>query len=129
MTPPEADHALGMIGLLLIDHGSRRAASNVQLEDMAARVAARRPGLPVTAAHMEIAPPSIADGVDRLVAQGATEIVGLLYFLSDGRHSQEDVPHLLAEAVARHPGVTGRVGQALGPHDALADLLLERAGC
>lgn len=96
---------------------------------MAARVQARRPGVLVTAAHMEIAPPSIAEGVDRLVAAGATEIVALLYFLSDGRHSQEDVPHLLAEAVARHPGVTGRCAPALGPHDALADLLLERGGC
>jgi sirohydrochlorin ferrochelatase len=119
----------GKIGRLLVDHGSRRAASNLQLEDMAARVAARRPGLPVAAVHMEIAPPCINDGVDRLVAQGATEIVALLYFLSDGRHSQEDVPHLLAEAVARHPGVTGRCGAALGPHDKLADLLLERADC
>ena len=129
MTSQEADHAARMIGLLLIDHGSRRAASNAQLEDMATRVAARRPGLPVAAAHMEIAPPDIANGVDRLVTQGATEIVALLYFLSDGRHSQEDVPRLLAEAVARYPGVTARCGAALGPHDKLAELRLERAGC
>ncbi len=119
--------SIPMIGLLLIDHGSRRAASNDQLADMAERVRRLRPDAVVTHAHMEIAPPDIAAGVAELVRQGASEVVGLLYFLSDGRHSQEDVPRLLTEAGAAH-GVSVRLGSALGPHDALAALLLERAG-
>lgn len=114
-------------GLLLVDHGSRRAASNAQLDDMARRVQALRPDTVVAAAHMEIAEPGIAVQIDALVAQGATDIVVLLYFLSDGRHSSTDVPALLAEALIAHPGVTARIGQALGPHDGLAQLLLERA--
>ena len=117
-----------MRGLLLVDHGSRRAESNAQLDDMAARVRALAPGDLVAAAHMEIAEPTIGQVIDALVAQGAREIVVLLYFLSDGRHSRTDVPALVAEAIALHPGVSARCGQALGPHDALARLLLERAG-
>lgn len=116
-----------MLGLLLIDHGSRRADANAQLEDMARRVSALRPGALVACAHMEIAQPDIAAGVAGLVSRGAREIVALLYFLSDGRHAGEDVPRLVREACAAHPGVTGRCGLALGPHDALARLLLERA--
>ncbi len=122
------DVPMSRIGLLLVDHGSRRAASNAQLDDMADRVARLRPDAPVAAAHLEIAEPTIEAGIDDLVRRGAREILVLLYFLSDGRHSQEDVPRLVQGAVARHPGVTARVGQALGPHDALAALLLERAG-
>lgn len=117
-----------MKGLLLVDHGSRRAESNAQLDDMARRVQALRPDTVVAAAHMEIAEPTIAHGIAGLVARGATDISVLLYFLSDGRHSRDDVPSLVREAVAAHPGVTVTCGQALGPHDVLAALLLERAG-
>ncbi len=117
-----------MRGFLLVDHGSRRAESNAQLDDMARRVQALVPDALVAAAHMEIAEPTIATMVDFLVAGGATEINVLLYFLSDGRHSTTDVPTLVNAALIQHPGVTARIGQALGPHDALARLLLERAG-
>jgi len=117
-----------MRGLLLIDHGSRRAEANTQLEDMARRVAGLRPGDEVGVAHMEIAQPDIAAGVADLVTRGATEIVALVYFLGDGRHVSTDVPHLVAQACAAFPGVTWRCSPALGPHDVLARLLLERAG-
>ena len=117
-----------MLGLLLVDHGSRRAEANAQLDDMAARVRRTRPDAVVAAAHMEIAAPSIADGFAALVTQGATRVVVLPYFLSDGRHLSADIPALATEAAAKHPGVTVTIGKALGPHDALAALLLERAG-
>lgn len=115
-----------MLGLLLIDHGSRRAESNQQLDNMATRVRRLRPEAVVAAAHMEIAPPDLATAFTELVAKGATRIVILPYFLSDGRHLTQDIPHLAAAAAASHPGITYTIGTALGPHDALAALLLER---
>lgn len=124
-----ADHRDGMLGLLLIDHGSRRAESNQQLEDMATRVQRLRPTAVVAAAHMEIAMPDLATAFGALVARGATRIVILPYFLGDGRHLTQDIPALAAAAAAAHPHVAYSVGAALGPHDALATLLLERGGC
>ena len=118
-----------MLGLLLIDHGSRRTESNQQLEDMAARVRRLRPDAAVAAAHMEIAAPDLATTFALLVNRGATRIVILPYFLSDGRHLTQDIPALAASAAANHPGITYTVGAALGPHDALAALLLERGAC
>jgi sirohydrochlorin ferrochelatase len=118
-----------MLGLLLIDHGSRRAESNQQLEDMAARVRRLRPDAAVVAAHMEIAAPDLATAFATLVAHGATRVVILPYFLGDGRHLTQDIPALAAAAAAAHPGVGYTIGAALGPHDALAALLLERGGC
>ena len=117
-----------MRGYLLVDHGSRRAQANAQLDDMAARVARLRPAAAVGAAHMEIAEPGIAAGFAGLVARGATRIAVLPYFLGDGRHLTDDIPRLVAEAAAGHPGVTWTIGAALGPHDLLAELLLERGG-
>jgi sirohydrochlorin ferrochelatase len=117
-----------MLGLLLIDHGSRRADANTQLEDMAGRVRRLRPDAVVGIAHLELAEPTIAKGLAALAAAGATEIVALPYFLSDGRHVSEDIPLLLREAGVRLRGVSVRCGAPLGPHDALASLLLERGG-
>ena len=117
-----------MLGLLLIDHGSRRAEANAALDNMANRVARLRPDAVVAAAHMEIATPDLATVFADLVKRGATNIVILPYFLSDGRHLSQDIPQLASTAAANHPGVTYRIGMALGPHDALAQILLERGG-
>lgn len=117
-----------MLGLLLVDHGSRRAEANAQLDDMAARVQGLRHDALVVAAHMEIAAPDIAAGFASLAERGATRIAVLPYFLGSGRHLTEDIPRLVAAAAANHPGVTWRIGDALGPHHALAELLLARAG-
>jgi sirohydrochlorin ferrochelatase len=117
-----------MLGLILIDHGSRRAEANEQLDNMAKRVARLRPDAVVGMAHMEIATPDLATAFTDLVKHGATTIVILPYFLSDGRHLSQDIPQLAAAAAANHPAVPYRIGLALGPHDALAQLLLERGG-
>jgi len=79
-------------------------------------------------AHMELAEPSIPAGFAECVARGATEIVAFPYMLSPGRHSTGDIPHLVAEAAAAHPGVRARVTDAFGVHEKLGELILLRAG-
>ncbi len=116
-----------MLGLLLVDHGSRQAAANAQLAALAALVARERPQDLVGVAHLEISEPSIAEGVASLARRGATEIQVLSCFLVDGRHSLEDVPRLCAEA-ALAAGIPVRISPALGAHQLLARLLLARAG-
>ena len=134
------------VGILLIDHGSRRPASNEHIHNVAAlyesnlraSAAASGGGAPeakvVRAAHMEIAEPSILDSLRDIVAdRGVTRVVCVPYFLSPGRHSTEDVPELISEArrVLRDEGVeaevvvSGALGtvmpQMLGAIDALVD--------
>ena len=117
-----------MLGLLLVDHGSRRHESNQQLTVVADRLRALQPDSVVAHAHMELSEPSIAAAFAELVARGASEVRVLLYFLGDGRHSREDIPRLVAAAAAPFPHITWRVAPPLGPHDLLAQLLLMRAG-
>lgn len=90
------------IGVILIDHGSKRQASNEHLESVARAYQQRcPPHFVVVAAHMEIAPPSIADQVERLVFdRGVDDIVCHPYFLSPGRHVMQDIPELVKEASA-----------------------------
>jgi sirohydrochlorin ferrochelatase len=111
--------------ILLVDHGSRRAEANDQLEEIAKLIRQRGHRI-VIAAHMELAEPSIAAGVDACVAAGAREIVVHPYLLAPGRHSTTDIPELAAEAASRHPDVTIRVSEPLGVHEKLVDVVLER---
>ncbi|MDB4881469.1 MAG: Sirohydrochlorin cobaltochelatase [Gemmatimonadetes bacterium] len=118
-----------MKAILLIDHGSRRDAANEMMNCMANLVQAMAGAeIVVRYAHMELAEPSIADGVRACVEAGATELIVFPYMLSPGRHSTGDIPRMVAEAAAAHPEVQVRVTSAFGVHEKLAELILGRAG-
>ena len=112
--------------ILLVDHGSRRAEANAQLEDIAVRVRKREPDRIVQIAHMELARPSISDGIDACVAAGARAIVVHPFLLAPGRHGSHDIPRLVGEVADLHPGVDIRVSEPLGAHEKLVDVVLQR---
>lgn len=112
--------------ILLVDHGSRRAEANAQLEAVADRVRTRAAGTIVEVAHLEIAEPSIGQGIEACVEQGATRIVVHPFFLAPGRHTSDDIPAQVARAVRSHPNVQIRISEPLGDHAALIDVILER---
>jgi sirohydrochlorin ferrochelatase len=112
--------------ILLVDHGSRVASANEALEVLADQVRNRLPDRVVRIAHLELARPDVGEGIDACVAAGATEIVVHPYFLGPGRHTSHDIPRLVEAAAARHPGVRVRLTPALGPHEKLVDVIIER---
>ncbi|MFP5409717.1 MAG: sirohydrochlorin chelatase [Gammaproteobacteria bacterium] len=118
-----------MPSLLIIAHGSRRAASNDEVRQLAERVRAQA-GAAYTAvetAFLELAEPSIPDGLAALAAQGATEIVAFPYFLAAGTHVAQDIPEAIAEFTAAHPQVKVRLAPHLGASAALPDAILSVA--
>jgi sirohydrochlorin ferrochelatase len=110
----------GPIGLIVVDHGSRRAESNAMLERMAGMVAEVVPYPIVEPAHMELAEPSIATAFDACVARGARTVVVSPYFLLPGKHWSQDIPALVEEAAASHPGVAYLVAAPFGLHPLMA---------
>ncbi len=112
--------------IVVVDHGSRRAEANQLLEEVARRIQARCPDAIVRAAHMEIAAPDIGEAIDACVAAGAGEVVVHPYFLAPGRHSTRDIPELVQQAMARHPGIAVRVTEPLGLDEKLLDLVMQR---
>lgn len=122
-------------GIILVDHGSRRAESNdllVQVADFYRGYTRRdRPEEQwpiVEPAHMELAEPSIAQAFDRCVAQGAKKVVVMPYFLSPGKHWFKDIPELTRQAAQRHPGVSFLVTAPLGLHPLIAQIIDARVG-
>lgn len=118
-----------MTGIIIVDHGSRVAESNRQLEEVARlfgeRFADRYPI--VEPAHMELAEPSIATAYSTCAARGATQIVVVPYFLGPGKHWTTDIPTLTAAAARAFPQTAFRIAPPLGIDDLILDLLAKRA--
>lgn len=112
--------------LLLVDHGSRREQANGVLAEVAEIVRRRSDFAVVRYAHMEIAEPTIAQGFDACVEDGAREVVIHPYFLAPGDHYNETVPRLVAEAAVKHPEVRWTITEPLGIHPKLCEVVLER---
>ena len=71
--------------------------------------------------------PTISQAFDECVSMGASDIVVHPYFLAPGRHSTRDIPRMVEEAAATHPGVTYSVTEPLGLHDKIIEVILEKA--
>jgi sirohydrochlorin ferrochelatase len=120
-SPPD-----GRLGIVIVDHGSRRGEANSRHEAFVTEWRQRGAHPIVEPAHMELAEPSIGTAFDACVAAGATLVVIAPYFLWPGDHWDRDIPDLAAEASARHPGIGHLVVAPLGPHPLLGDIVEER---
>ena len=114
------------LGVILVDHGSRRDESNRLLLDVVREFAAAT-GLPVVEpAHMELAEPSIATAFARCVERGAKTVVVFPYFLLPGRHWYDDIPRLAAEAARSYPDVQYLVTAPFGLHPLMSEVINQR---
>jgi sirohydrochlorin ferrochelatase len=114
---------------LLIDHGSKREEANEMLACVRGMVQHQAGnGVLVGYAHMELAEPTIEQGMAECVQRGATEIIAFPYMLSPGKHATRDIPRLVADAAEKFPGITCTVTPAFGVHEKLGEVVLERAG-
>lgn len=68
----------------------------------------------VEAAHMEMAEPTIAQAYGKCVSKGAEQVVVYPFFLSQGRHVQDDIPHLVQKAADQYPHVSFTITSPLG---------------
>ncbi|MBZ0168745.1 Sirohydrochlorin ferrochelatase [Candidatus Methylomirabilis lanthanidiphila] len=112
--------------LLIVDHGSRRAGSYELLREVAALMRERLGISIVHYAHMELGEPTIQQGFDACIADGAEEVIVHPYFLSPGHHVTTGIPALVTQAASRHPGVACRITKPLGVHPKIGEVILER---
>lgn len=116
----------GSPGLLIVDHGTRSAAANAPLAELARRVGSARPDWVIEHAHMELAEPDFDTAIDRLVSRGASKILVHLHFLGIGYHVRETIPQLVAIARERHSTISIETTAPLGDDDRLVEILLDR---
>jgi sirohydrochlorin ferrochelatase len=114
--------------ILLMGHGSRIPEANDALYEIAAMVREGTGCVIVEVAFREQHAPNIQQGIDHCVAQGATRILLYPYFLFAGAHVLEDLPAELEEAGRRYPDLEMLLGEPLGVHRKLGEIVCERIG-
>jgi sirohydrochlorin ferrochelatase len=114
------------LGVILVDHGSRRDESNAMLLEVVSDFVRSSGMLIVEPAHMELAEPSIATAFARCVERGAKTVVVFPYFLLPGRHWNDDIPRLAAAAAENHPGIRYLVTAPFGLHPLMAEIMQQR---
>ena len=121
----EVENALEDDAVVVVGHGSRREKSNQQVKQLAAMLE-DRVEVPVDAAYLELAEPSIPDAIEGLAPTCAhLSVVPLSLF--GASHVKNDVPLAVQTARARYDDLTLHCGAHLGVHPALVELLDERA--
>ncbi|MFF2912337.1 CbiX/SirB N-terminal domain-containing protein [Paenibacillus sp. NPDC057934] len=112
--------------VLLVGHGSRVAEGNDELRAFADLLARRRPELKFETCFIELAGPSIAEGIENCVQGGATTINVVPIILFAAGHSKLDIPLAIDQAKARYPGVEFIYGRPIGVQDKAVEILLDR---
>ena len=111
-------------GFLVIAHGSRRDEANQQVLTLVKRLRDYFQTDMFEGAFMEIASPSIKDGIKTLSEKGVEELIVSPFFLFTGMHYSKDVPALIREAIEE---IDGRIGfkmlKPVGMHPDIFDLL------
>ena len=114
------------LAVLLIAHGSRRQAANDDLVKLAELVRERGAYSVVEIGYLELAEPTIPQGIARCVEQGAQQVLMLPYFLSAGSHVVEDLEGSRQEAAEKYPHVRFQLCPPLGLHPLMVDLVMTR---
>lgn len=118
-----------MKALLIVAHGSRRLESNDEVRELSGRLAAQTDGAYgwVQSAFLEIAEPSIPDGLRAAIRAGAKQVTVVPYFLSAGRHVVTDIPAEIEVVRQEYPDVDIVLAPYLGAAAGVTDLILLQA--
>lgn len=124
------DAALGMearpVGLLFMAHGTPYPEANAPIERIAARVHARADYCRAVVGYLDCNQPTIDAAIDQLAADGTNRIITVPYFLHEGRHTQRDLPTILAGARQRHPHIDFRPAAHLGYDLRFVEIIADR---
>jgi len=126
LAQPRDGSTMGRTAIVLLGHGSREPASNLEFEALVARVQARQPEFDVSHAYVELAAPALADALSQVASDHARVVVVPCFLFAAG-HAKNDIPLALAMARAKFPAVIFEAARVLGVHPALAALAFERA--
>ncbi len=112
--------------LLLVGHGSRDPEGNEEFLEFVGNFQGHSRRDRIYAAFVELATPTIEEGIHRCVQEGADEVVILpLLFFAAG-HAKTDIPREVRRARLRYPGVVFYYGAPLGIHPSLLEVLDQR---
>ncbi|MDV2683274.1 sirohydrochlorin chelatase [Alkalihalophilus lindianensis] len=116
-----------MNAILYVGHGSRVQAGNQELISFIESVKVYFKEIPIQEhAFIELAAPSIAEGITACIEKGATRIAVVPVLLLTANHAKLDIPREIDEAKKRYPHVHFVYGRPFGVEATLISILKKR---
>lgn len=115
-----------MQAILYIAHGSRVKAGVEQAVTFLQRVQQEIHVSIQEICFLELATPTIAEGIESCIRKGATAIAVMPILLLAAQHAKQDIPKEVAKAQKQYPSVKFTYGEPLGIHERLIDSLQAR---
>ena len=112
--------------VLLVGHGSRLEGSEDALNQLAHALREREHSTFFQIAFLELRSPSIPEGIEICIHQGAEEVIVLPYFVQAGRHVVEDIPKIVASERQRYPDKKIFLANYLSFDERIASLVSDR---
>jgi len=115
-----------MQAILYVAHGSRVKAG-VEQAKIFLKGVQQDIEIPIQEiCFLELATPTIADGIASCINRGATAIAIVPILLLAAQHAKHDIPSEIDKAKKQHPQVRFTYGEPLGVHELLIDTLQTR---
>ncbi len=112
--------------VLLIAHGSRRQSANDELVRLTETMRKQSQYEIVEYAYLEIAEPTIPQGLQSCLRLQPIRVLMMPYFLSAGAHVTNDLERFRREFVREHPTVEGILCQPIGSHPKIVEIVIDR---
>ena len=113
-------------GVLVVAHGSRNLEANDLVHILVGQLKDSLQSELVEAGFLDLAKPSISDGVKLLVEKRADELLIYPFFLAKGVHLKKDIPRIVKETVAglENP-IPYRILEPLGLHPGIFNIIAD----
>jgi len=108
--------------ILLVGHGSRHQAGNVEIEQFSAEWKQKNPQWHIETCFIEFADVMLDEGLDN-AAKNAGRVIVVPLILNAAGHVKMEIPHHINAARQRHADVEFVYARHLGANDAILDIL------
>lgn len=112
--------------ILVVGHGTRSTAGVEEFHQLAAHIQRRFPDRLCATGFLEFCRPTIAEGLQKLLADGARSITAIPGMLMAAGHAKNDIPSELNEFSAQHAGISITYGVELGVHAKMLEAASDR---
>lgn len=115
-----------MQGILYVAHGTRLQAG-VDEAKAFIKHHIEKINVPIqVTSFIDLASPSMEEGIEQCIQQGATRIAVIPILLLEAGHAKHDLPDMIKQARATYPHATFTYGKPFGVHENMIDIMIKR---
>ncbi|MFV9510164.1 sirohydrochlorin chelatase [Tepidibacillus sp. LV47] len=119
-----------MEAILFVAHGSRDAEGNEEVFGFTEKVAQKIREIKsvpiIETCFLELTTPTVAEGIDQCIRQGATKVALVPIILFSAGHAKIHIPYEIDQAKGKYPDVTFTYGRPIAIHEVTLQILSDR---